>query len=148
MTPSWLPYAEGVGQFQPRVAATLGQTRQRTVNAEGVGQWLRGRSRTPPEFASCASLNSQGCGNPGLELANAFGVIIAFSHSLGSDQMLALSQSRHVILASVESLDPVATRSRLRFRVAIEFSSVLSYDCVLAQTLRVAPAIAREPNSS
>src|ERR1700730_15660265 len=76
------------GQFQPRVAATLGFECHVQYS-----RTLKEFAKTPGQpFADAVSfmilwlLGSQGCSNPGLELANAFSVIVNAQsfHSLSS----------------------------------------------------------------
>jgi hypothetical protein len=67
--------AEGVGQFQPRVASTLGKHNHH--HSSTLKEFI---PHMPNAFSVCliSILLSQGCrkaSNPGLELANAFGII-------------------------------------------------------------------------
>ena len=66
-----------VSEFQPRFAATLGLRYQEIVTLKALANCSCATSRTPSEFASSIGLEpeSQGCSNPGLELANAFSVV-------------------------------------------------------------------------
>ena len=75
-------YAEGVGEFQRRVVGNPGIYVPINRNAESVGEWMRRPPReTPSEFAKeYGGTGSQGCSNPGLELANAFSVMILGVH--------------------------------------------------------------------
>ena len=68
--------AEGVRKFQPRVAATLGTYSAKNRNAESVGYVCRSlRELLQSSQVANIKLETQGCRNPGLELANAFSVL-------------------------------------------------------------------------
>jgi hypothetical protein len=77
--------AEGVRQFQPRVelATTLGTVRIFIRNAESVDQ---SRQRLRRSFFT--SWLTQGCANPGLTLANAFGVSLQLTPAMPATLVL------------------------------------------------------------
>jgi hypothetical protein len=55
-------------------ATTLGTNKTNASNAEGVRELSRNQSPTLSALATMGVFRSQGCANPGLKLANAFGV--------------------------------------------------------------------------
>jgi hypothetical protein len=56
------------------LATTLGTNKIDSSNAEGVRELSRNQSPTLSALATMGVFRSQGCANPGLKLANAFGV--------------------------------------------------------------------------
>ncbi len=88
MRQRWHEYAESVREFQPRVAATLGLNVPKNRNAESVGKCRCTQLRELFQSSRLVwlELESQGCSNPGLELANAFSVPLSPYSNLQVDR--------------------------------------------------------------